>query len=193
LAKECEGEIMLNAKQVADIVTLLRGLLGFGLVWLGLTEGSEGLNKAVFIMILAWTGDAIDGKIARRSRENYQTWIGVHDLEIDMAVSCGLLVYLITAGFVSAWTASIYVLLWALILWMWKQVRVLGMLCQAPIYGYFVVVSLVVMPDVGVWILVWFVIGIIITWPQFPNMVVPGFLDGMREFLINYRDFGEGK
>jgi len=57
---------MLNAKQVADIVTLLRGLLGFGLVWLGLTEGSEGINKAVFIMFLTWTGDAIDGKIARR-------------------------------------------------------------------------------------------------------------------------------
>lgn len=184
---------MLNAKQFADIVTIFRGLLGFGLVWLGLTEGAEGINKAVFIMITAWTGDAIDGKIARRSKEYAQTWIGDHDLEIDMAVSCGLLVYLITSGFVNAWLASIYVLVWTIIFWRWKNVRVLGMLCQAPVYGYFFVIAMVVLPNIGVWILVWMVTAIIITWPHFPKMMVPGFLNGMREFLINYGNFGEDK
>ena len=184
---------MLNAKQVADFVTLFRGMLGFGLVWLGLTEGAGGLNKVVFIMIIAWTGDAIDGKIARRSRKAYHTWIGDHDLEIDMAVSCALLVYLITAGFVNAWLASIYVLSWTLILWRWKNVKVLGMLSQAPIYGYFIVVTLIVLPNVGVWILIWIITAIIVTWPQFPKLVVPGFLDGVREFLINYRNLGEDK
>jgi len=184
---------MLNAKQVADVVTLLRGLLGFGLVWLGLTQGAEGLNKAVFVMITAWTGDAIDGKIARRSKEYYHTWIGDHDLEIDMAVSLGLLVYMIISGFVNIWLASVYVLFWTFILWRWKNLRVLGMLSQAPIYGYFIVLSLVLLPNVGIWILVWILIALIITWPQFPKMIVPGFLDGLREFLINYRDLGRDK
>ena len=182
---------MLNAKQVADFVTLFRGLLGFGLVWLGLFEGAAGLNQAVIIMIIAWTGDAIDGKIARRSKKKYHSWIGDHDLEVDMAVSCALLVYLITSGFVSAWVASIYVLIWSFILWRWKNVRALGMLSQAPIYGYFIAVALIVAPKVGVWILAWIVTAVIITWPQFPNMVVPGFLTGMREFLINFRHLGE--
>jgi hypothetical protein len=54
---------MLNAKQVADFVTLSRGLLGFGLVWLGLSKGAQGLAQAVMIMIIAWTADAIDRKI----------------------------------------------------------------------------------------------------------------------------------
>jgi phosphatidylglycerophosphate synthase len=182
---------MLNAKQVADFVTLFRGLLGFGLVWLGLTEGPEGLSKAVIIMIIAWTGDAVDGKIARRSLEKYNTWIGDHDLEIDMAVSCALLVYLITSGFVNAWIASIYVLLWTFILWRWKNVKALGMLSQAPVYGYFILVALLVLPNVGVWILAWIITVVIITWPQFPNQVVPGFLGGVREFWINYRHLGE--
>lgn len=182
---------MLNAKQVADFVTLFRGLLGFGLVWLGLTLGAAGLHQAVIIMIIAWTGDAIDGKIARRSKEKYHSWIGDHDLEVDMAVSCALLVYLITSGFVSAWVASIYVLIWTFILWRWKNVRVLGMLSQAPIYGYFIVVTLLEAPNVGVWILIWIVSAVIITWPQFPNMIVPGFLAGMREFLINFTHLGE--
>ncbi len=184
---------MLNAKQVADFLTLFRGLLGFGLVWLGLTEGAEGLQTAVFIMIAAWTGDAIDGKIARRSRNSYKTWIGDHDLEIDMAVSCGLLVYLITSGFVNIWLASLYVLLWTFILWRWSNLRVLGMLSQAPVYGYFIVIALVVLPNVGMWILVWMVTAIIITWPQFPKTIVPEFINAMREFMIRYRNLGEDK
>ena len=186
-------EPMLNAKQVADFVTLFRGLLGFGLVWLGLTEGAGGLDKAVFIMIIAWTGDAIDGKIARRSKEYHQTWIGEHDLEIDMAVSCALLIYLLTAGFINVWLASLYVLVWTVILWRWKNVKVLGMLSQAPIYAYFITIALILLPNIGVWILVWMVIAILITWPRFPRMIVPGFLGGVREFLINYRNYNRGK
>jgi hypothetical protein len=179
-----EKAIMLNAKQIADFVTLLRGTLGFGLVWLGLTEGAQGLQKAIFIMILAWTGDAVDGKIARRSKQTYQTWIGDHDLQFDMAVSFSLLVYLITSGFLNIWIASVYVLTWTFILWRWRNVKALGMLSQAPVYGYFILVALLELPNVGIWILVWIITVLIITWPRFPKEVVPGFLKGMREFMI---------
>lgn len=176
---------MLSAKQLADFITLLRALLGFSLVWLGLTEGEEGLQKAVLIMIAAWTGDTIDGKIARRSKYHYHTWIGDHDLEIDMAVSCGLLVFLITSGFINVWIASLYVIFWSIIFWRWRNIKVLGMLSQAPIYGWFIWVALTRLPNIGIWILIWMVVAVIITWPQFPQQVIPGFLDGFREFLIN--------
>ena len=184
---------MLTAKQVADFVTLLRAFLGLSLVWLGLTEGSLGLQKAVLIMIAAWTGDTIDGKIARRSKSYYHTWIGNHDLEIDMAVSCGLLVYLITSDYINVWIACFYVLFWAFILWRWKNFNVLGMLCQAPIYGYFIWVAITRLPNVGIWILVWMVVAVIITWPQFPQQVVPGFLKGLREFRINREEVGKDR
>lgn len=184
---------MLNAKQVADIVTYFRVILGLGLVWLGLAEGAGGIGKAVLIMLVDWTGDAIDGRIARRSKEYYHSWIGDHDLEVDMAVSCGLLVYMITAGFVNPWFASAYIIFWTFVLWRWKNIRVLGMLSQAPVYAYFIYTALVVVPSIGLWILVWLVIAIILTWPLFPRTVVPGFLDGMREFLINSQNVGEDK
>ena len=182
---------MLTAKRVADFITLFRGLLGLSLVWLGLAEGAQGLQKAVLIMITDWTGDTIDGKIARRSKSYYHTWIGDHDLEIDMAVSCGLLVYLVTSGYISVWIASIYVLLWAYIFWRWRNIKVLGMLSQAPIYGYFIWIALTELPNVGIWILVWIVVAIIVTWPQFPQQIVPGFINGMREFIINRGEVGE--
>lgn len=181
---------MLTAKQVADIVTLLRALLGLGLVWLGVTEGVQGLQKAVLLMIAAWTSDVLDGKIARRERNYYHTWLGDHDLEIDMAVSVGLLFYLITSGFIDVWIASVYVLVWAFILWRWRNVTVLGMLSQAPIYGFFIWIAFTRMPNVGIWILIWMVVAIILTWPQFPKQVVPGFINGLQEFLTNKSEIG---
>lgn len=175
---------MLSAKQVADLVTWFRALLGLGLVWLGLTEGEQGLSKAVWIMIIDWTADTLDGKIARREKGYYHTWIGDHDLEVDMAISAGLLIYMITSGFVNVWIASIYVLIWTYIFWRWRQAKVLGMISQAPIYGYFIWITVTRLPSVGVWIIVWIVVAIIITWPQFPQKVVPGFINGLREFII---------
>lgn len=176
---------MLTAKQVADFVTILRGILGLSLVWLGISEGEAGLQKAVLIMIAAWTGDAVDGKIARRSKIYYHTWLGDHDLEVDMTVSCGLLVYLITANYINIWIASFYVIFWALVIWRWRDFNVLGMLSQAPIYGYFIWVAVTRLPNVGIWVLVFLLLVIIVTWPQFPKQVVPGFFKGIREFWIN--------
>lgn len=179
---------MLTAKRVADLMTLLRALLGFVLVWVGLNEGSQGLGKVVLIMIAAWTADTLDGKIARREKNYYHTWIGDHDLEIDIAVSIGLLVYLVTSGFVNGWAAGLYILFWTFVIWRWGNIRVLGMLSQAPIYGYFTWVAITQLPNAGIWIIVWMVVAIIITWPQFPQQVVPGFLQGIREFINNRRE-----
>ena len=59
--------------------------------------------------------------------------------------------------------------------------------------GMFIVIALVVLPNVGLWILVWMVTAIIITWPQFPKTIVPEFINAMREFMIRYRNLGEDK
>lgn len=174
---------MLVAKQVADLITMARALLAIFLAWLGFTQGAVGLPLAVWTMIIDWTGDAIDGPIARRSRVYYHTWIGDHDLQVDMLVSAGLLVYMLAAGFVDVWVAGIYLLIWVLIFWRWGAASVLGMLFQAPIYVWFMWVAIRDLPSIGLWLVVWVVAAVIITWPRFPNMVVPGFLGGMRELL----------
>jgi hypothetical protein len=180
-----------TAKNVADFITLFRAFLGFVLVWIGISEGAQGLPKAVMIMIADWTGDTIDGKIARRSKNYVHTWIGDHDLEVDMAVSLGLLVFMITAGYVDIYIASVYVLFWTLVFWRWQNFKVLGMLCQAPIYGWFIWISLTRLPNVGVWILIWMIVALIITWPQFPQQVIPGFFSSLREFLMSREEVGK--
>lgn len=174
---------MLVAKQVADLITYLRAVLGFYLAWLGFSQGDEGLPLAVWIMIADWSGDSLDGPIARRSRVYYHTWIGDNDLLVDMLVSAGLMVYMLGAGYVQLWLAGVYLLLWLLIFYRWGFASVLGMLFQAPIYGWFVWVAIREAPTLGMWLVVWILAAIVLTWPRFPQMVVPGFLEGMRQVL----------
>jgi len=94
---------MIVAKQFADLITATRGLIAFFLIWLGSSHGAEGLSLAVWLMLADWIGDAIDGPISRRSSVKYHTWIGDHDLEVDMTVSIGLLIYLLQSGYLSIW------------------------------------------------------------------------------------------
>lgn len=181
---------MLAAKPLADLITSARALAGIGLIWLGWAYGADALALAVWVMLFDWIGDLLDGSIARRSRSPAHTWIGDHDLEVDMFVSAGLLVYLVLAHLLAAWLAGVYVLAWALVFWRGGLLRAPGMLFQAPIYGWFIWVALRDAPAAGIWIIVWLVAAIVLTWPRFPREVVPGFLAGMRRALGRRRGRG---
>ncbi|HLE29800.1 MAG TPA: hypothetical protein VI793_16870 [Anaerolineales bacterium] len=171
---------MLSAKRLADLITEVRLLLGGMLAWLGLAQGAAGLPLAVWLMIADWTGDCLDGAVARRSRVHDHTWVGDHDLEADMLVSGGLLAYLVFARFLDLHLAGAYLLIWALVFWYWGLLRSLGMLFQAPIYAWFIWVAVRDAPGAGWWIVIWIAAAIVITWPKFPKEVIPGFLAGMQ-------------
>ena len=173
---------MIVAKQVADLITSARVLIAVCLVGIGIVQGGAGLPLVAWMMIVDWAGDMVDGRIARRSRVQYRTWIGDHDLEVDMAVSVGLLIYLLQAGFVNIWLAGGYVLLWCL--YFWRQGGIphsSGMLFQAPIYAWFIFVALRDVPRAGWAIIIFLISAIVFTWPYFPKVVVPGFFAGFRK------------
>lgn len=168
------------AKQVADLITLARGALGLYLIWLGNSRGAQGLPLAVVTMILAWTGDSLDGPLARRSRRRYHTWIGDNDLLVDMLVATGLLAYLTFAGYLP-WPGSLgYLILWGLFFHRWGVLREPGELYQAPVYALFIYYALRDAPWAGRWLIVWILAALILTWPKFPQVIVPEFLRGMR-------------
>jgi len=172
---------MLVAKQVADLITLSRGLLAFVLAGLGLIIGRDALPLAAGVMIADWCGDLMDGPIARRSRIYYHTWIGDHDLLIDMTVSVGLLIYMLGAGYISWWLGVLYLLAWA---WFFLKLGVTpapGMLFQAPTYFWFIYTALRDATGLGVLIVLLILTAVIITWPRFPRETVPGFLEGMHK------------
>jgi hypothetical protein len=175
------------AKQVADSITIARVLVAPVLIWLGITRGEASLPLAVWLMIADWTGDLVDGPIARRSRRRYDTWVGDHDLEADILVSLGLMFYLLVVGYVELQVVGLYILFWALIFWRWGFSRSPGMLLQAPIYLWFLVVAIQDHSRSGLWILAWIITVTALTWPKAIEDTVPGFLNGMRRAIKAYK------
>ena len=174
---------MLVMKQIADLLTMTRILLALLLAWLGLSRGPDVLPLTCWLVIVAWTSDVLDGALARRSRVQYHTWLGDHDLEVDMFFSTGVLFYLVAAGYFDLRLAVAYLLVCGLVFWHWGLHRALGMLVQAPVYGWLIWVAVRAAPKSGLLLIVWILGAVIITWPRFPQEVIAGFLIGIREAL----------
>ncbi len=168
-------------KQIADLLTASRVLLALSLPWLGFKKGTAGLSSAVWLVVLSWTSDILDGPLARRSRAPRQTWVGDHDLQADMVFAVGLLVYLALAGLWSPLVATVYLLIWALVFRTHALTKGLGSLFQTAIYGSFIWIALRQAPADGRWLVVWIVAAIVATWPRFPRELVPDFLADMRK------------
>jgi phosphatidylglycerophosphate synthase len=171
-------------KQVADTLTYIRAALALILAALGWSDGGSSIPVAVGTLILAWSTDALDGILARRSGVDYTTWIGDHDLEVDMMVAGGLLIYLVGADWLPLYGAVLYLVFWSLIFWRWGFYRSLGMLIQAPVYGWFIWGAVSRDPCSGWWLVIWIVAIVVVTWPRFPKEVVPDFLRGMRSVFV---------
>jgi hypothetical protein len=168
------------AKRAADGITAIRLLLAAVLVWLGLAQGAGALPLVAWLMLADWIGDCLDGPLARRSRTSIHTWWGDHDLQVDMLVAVGLLLYMAAAGYAPPGSAGLYLLAWAALFAWLGSPRSLGMLSQTPIYLWFVWVALQEAPAVGRWLVIVPLLAIVITWPRFPKEVIPGFLAGMK-------------
>jgi hypothetical protein len=174
---------MFDAKLVADFITATRGMLGFVMIWLGLTQGADALPAVIVLMLLDWTGDFVDGTIARRSRHPHRTWMGSSDIYVDLFVSIGLGIYLIEAGYVGFVFGFWFILGWILIFWRFGLDKNLLMLAQAPIYLWFIVTSLRVIPASGYWLVIWVLIALVINWKRFSQDMVPKFISGIASML----------
>jgi len=174
---------MFDAKLVADFITAGRGLLGFVMIWLGFTQGANALPIVVTLMLLDWTGDFVDGAIAKRSRNPRRTWIGTSDIYVDLFVSIGLGIYLIEAGFVGQGLGFWYILGWLLVFWRFGLDKNLLMLAQALIYLWLIITSLRVIPESGTWLILWVVVATAVNWKRFSQDIVPKFISGIASML----------
>ena len=171
---------MLDAKMVADFITATRGLLGLVIVWLGLTQGEGALPAVVLLMLLDWTGDFVDGGIAQRGRHPRRSLIGDSDIYVDLFVSLCLGVYLIGAGFVGFTVGFWYLIGWILILLRFGLDKNLIMLMQTPIYLWFIITAVRLVPAMGNWLVYWVLVALAINWRRFSQDIVPKFIHGMK-------------
>jgi len=168
------------AKAIADTLTATRFLIAIWIAWMGLVGGRDALPTAVIALILAWATDVLDGPIARRDPNRRQTWIGDHDLAVDVTVACGVLIYLTTAGFLPLPVSVGYLIVAGLLLWLFRSIHLAWGL-QAPPYGKMLLVALQEAPTYGAMAVGWIALTVVATWPRFPKETVPQFLGGMRD------------
>lgn len=174
---------MFDAKIVGDLITASRGVLGLMIAWLGLTQGAGALPAVVLLMLLDWTGDFVDGTIAHRSRNPRRTRIGDSDIYIDLFVSICLGIFLVNAGFVGFTVGFWYAIVWMLLLWRFGLDKNLIMLAQTPIYLWFIITALKILPTMGYWMVIWVAVALTINWRRFSRDIVPKFISGISSML----------
>ena len=170
---------MVSIKTLADVLTATRFGLAGVILWLGVTGGAGALPAAAVTLILAWLTDVLDGPLARRDPAGRRTWIGDRDLEVDTSVALAVLVYLTLSGYLTLKVAVGYGMVCAVLLWHFRSVH-LGWAVQAPPYAGMIYVALRDAPRYGLLIVGYIALVIVATWPRFPQVVVPQFLEGMR-------------
>ncbi len=172
-----------TTKKLADLITISRALLIPLVLWLGFSRGEEALPLVVGLMIYNWTADSLDGPLARKNPTQKESWIGQKDLEIDVLVATSVLGYLVVVALIPWAIALIYALVWLIYFHRKGITRFTGILFQAPIFGWFILKAMRESPQIGFWILAWIVLAIILTWPKFPKVIVPDFLNDLRAVI----------
>ena len=173
---------MSSFKLFADLLTSLRAFLVLVLVWLGLSEGAQALDVVVLVMLLSWISDYFDGFLARKSQPFSPTWIGSHDLQIDVLVGSALLAYLSFSGFLPGALAIVYLVLWLLFFGLRGMPKAYGAVFQAPIYGYFLWLAWQQGSWALLYVLAWLGGNLLFTWRRLVFTLIPEFFAGLRGF-----------
>ncbi len=180
---------MLWMKSLADALTTTRLLLAIVLALFGLGVLTGSATDAGIVVLAAWTTDLIDGPLARKSGVTKQTWIGSHDLYIDIGFGQALLIFMCSVGLVNPLVALAYVLVWGIIVWRYGRVtKTLGAIFQGPLYIWFGIRLLVRGALVGKIMVLWLLGNIAVTFKRLTRRDLPEFIHGAGLVLNKLAD-----
>jgi hypothetical protein len=142
-------------KHLADVLTFSRVFLGLYLIWSGLVDGRAALAQDVWILVLAWSTDIVDGRISRTLSPGHQSWLGKNDVYVDMFFSVSVLVFLMITGLLPVEIGLVYMIVWGALMARWGIPPLFAQFFQNPIYAYFLILTALAAPWVFPWLLLW--------------------------------------
>ncbi len=163
-------------KRIPDILTTLRGVIAIIIALLGF-YGQQALELVILLIMVGWTTDIFDGRLARRY-ETETTWIGKHEFSFDMAMVFAVLCYTVLAGYVPVLPAVIYVVVAATAIAYWQS-KTVTMSFACPIVVLPLVLAYFDAPRIALLFAVWTVLALLVDWQRFKGIVLD-FIDGAR-------------
>jgi phosphatidylglycerophosphate synthase len=172
-------------KQIADFLTIIRGLLGIAIVAFGVFGGKDALPLVVVTLVLAWLTDLLDGVFARLDPNPAPGRLAQHDAKADMAVGLGVMAYLALSGYVPLWLGALITLL-ALVVRIWHS-RALAF----PFYAIsFVLLGVVIwqqQPELFVIIAAYLLIVFVLRWRRLRDEYLPEFFEALSSLRSKQR------
>jgi phosphatidylglycerophosphate synthase len=93
----------LRPKQIADTLTYVRLIIALLIVLVGISQGRHGLSTALLLLLAGWATDTLDGQLARKDLNSRKTWIGEHDIIVDVMLALSMMIYFSLSGFTPLW------------------------------------------------------------------------------------------
>jgi len=174
-------------KRLADWLTASRALIALLILLLAL-EGKKALPLVIFLIIIGWTTDILDGNLAKRAARRGEariepgenTWLGEHDFTFDMIMVYASFVYLTAVSFVPPVWALGYTVIAALFIIASGGSKSVTELFAFPLVALPLIIAYQEAPWAAYIYLIWIVLALILAWERFTG-VVREFIEGMRK------------
>lgn len=150
--------------------------------------GPQALRSVTLLLLLGWTTDMLDGRLARRLDKG-PTWIGEHEFQFDMLMVLASAIYLVSVGLVPGGLGIAYLALavpLSLAVHLWGEeflkFKAFTMLVAFPwVFAPFIVAYFHERQAAYLGLL-WMVVALLFDWRRFSG-VVGDFLAGAKAFL----------
>ncbi|HCP32684.1 TPA: hypothetical protein DIT45_05545 [Candidatus Acetothermia bacterium] len=166
-------------KKVPDWLTGSRGIIAVVISFLGLV-GPQALEAVILLIILGWTTDILDGRLARRYHKG-ATWIGEREFVFDMVMVFSGLCYLVMAGFIPLVPAAIYVAV-AFVFIAYFRSKSVTMSFAFPLVALPLIVAYFKASRAAICFVVWICLAALFDWRRFKGVVLE-FIENTKALL----------
>jgi len=141
-------------KRIADLLTASRLVLAVMVMVLMSTSGRGALETVLVLVLIGWTTDVFDGRLARSLETPSRTWIGDNDLAVDLVLDVAGFIFFIACGFVPVVISLVYLLI-ACVVCSFKPNRDIITIFEIPVLALHPIIALAKAPFIGIMYVVW--------------------------------------
>ena len=149
-----------------DLLTWSRVFIGLLIGLAGPLIGRDGVVLVMKLLLLGWTTDILDGRIARYAKKRYrrpESWTGRNEIRFDAVMLIGVFAYLGYARFIPLWATSYAALLFLLVVLPVSYSKIFLFEAPAAIATFLLLVIFAGRPTLG-YVMIWGSLLLIYDW-----------------------------